>query len=84
MPLQERRRALEAERVSRLVEMQERRRQRESEFEQRQQEKEKERLETVRAREREREERMTALNKQQHAHILELQKKIQQKVEGAT
>ena len=66
--------------MSRLQEMQEKRRQRESEFEARQQERERERAEAARAREREREERMSALNKQQQAHIVELQKKIQQKV----
>lgn len=51
-----------------------------TEFEQRQQEKEKERLEAARVKERDREERLAALNKQQQAHIEELQKKIQQKV----
>jgi len=60
--------------------MAERRRQRASEFELRQQEKEKERVEAARAKERDREERLAALNKQQKAHIEELQKKIQLKV----
>ena len=75
-----RRRALETERQTRFQEMAERRRQRESEFELRQQEKEKERVEAARAKERDREERLAALNKQQKAHIEELQKKIQLKV----
>ena len=75
-----RRRALETKRQTRIQEMAERRRQRASEFELRQQEKEKERVEAARAKERDREERLAALNKQQKAHIEELQKKIQQKV----
>ena len=79
-PLQERRKALEAERQARLLEMQEKRKQRESEFEQRQLEREKERIEAARTKECEREERIAALNAQQVAHIQELQRKIQQKV----
>jgi len=78
--VQVRRRALETKRQTRIQEMAERRRQRASEFELRQQEKEKERMEAARAKERDREERLAALNKQQKAHIEELQKKIQQKV----
>ena len=78
--VQVRRRAIETERQTRFQEMAERRRQRASEFELRQQEKEKERVEAARAKERDREERLAALNKQQKAHIEELQKKIQLKV----
>jgi len=78
--VQVRRRAIETERQTRFLEMAERRRQRASEFELRQQEKEKERVEAARAKERDREERLAALNKQQKAHIEELQKKIQLKV----
>ena len=76
----ERRKALEAERLARLQDMQDRRRQRAIEFEQRQLMRERERLEAARAKERTREERIAVLNAQQQAHIEELQKKIQQKV----
>ena len=71
---------LEAERLAKLQEMQERRKQRETEANLRQQEKEKERLEAARARDKEREEKLAALHTQQQAHIEELQKKIQHKV----
>lgn len=71
---------LEAERLAKLQEMQERRKQREAEAVLRQQEKEKERLEAARARDKDREEKLAALHTQHQAHIEELQKKIQLKV----
>ena len=77
---QERRKALEAERMARLQEMQERRKKKETDIENMQLLKEKERIETAKAKERDREERIAALNAQQQAHIEELQKKIQLKV----
>ncbi|XP_048254024.1 S phase cyclin A-associated protein in the endoplasmic reticulum-like [Haliotis rufescens] len=77
--VEERRRALEAERKARLLDMQERRKQRDARIEQQQLVREKERLEAVRAKEKDREERLAALNAQQQQHIQELQKKIQQK-----
>ncbi|ELT92650.1 hypothetical protein CAPTEDRAFT_90932, partial [Capitella teleta] len=76
---EERRKALEADRLARLQEMQEKRKQRQNEFEQRQMEKEKGRQEVARAKERDRDERIAALNQQQQTHIQQLQKKIQKR-----
>ncbi|KAL3866999.1 hypothetical protein ACJMK2_044240 [Sinanodonta woodiana] len=82
--VEERRKALEAERVARLQEMQEKRKQRDARIEQQQQEKEKERQEAFRMKEREREERLAALSAQHEQHIQELQRKIQQKQDEST
>ncbi|XP_059161498.1 S phase cyclin A-associated protein in the endoplasmic reticulum-like isoform X2 [Physella acuta] len=82
--VEERRKALEADRKARLLEMQEKRKLRDARIEQQQIEKEKERLEAVRARGKEREERIAALNAMQEAHKQVLQKKIQQKQDETT
>lgn len=82
--VEERRKALEAERKKRLHEMQEKRKQRDARVVLQQQEREKERLEVLRTKEREREERLAALNAQQQAQIQELQKKIRQKQDEST
>lgn len=82
--VEERRRALEAERLAKLQDMQERRKQRETRILQQQQEKEKERQEAMRTKEKDREERMAALSAQQQAQKEELQKKIQQKQDETT
>ncbi|BFZ01533.1 hypothetical protein BsWGS_04572 [Bradybaena similaris] len=82
--VEERRKALEADRKARLLEMQEKRKLRDARIEQQQIEKEKERLQAVRAKGREREERMAALNAMQEAQKQELQKKIQQKQDETT
>ncbi|XP_050401321.1 S phase cyclin A-associated protein in the endoplasmic reticulum-like [Patella vulgata] len=77
--VEERRRALEADRKAKLVEMQERRKKRDARIEHEREEREKERHEALKAKERDQKERLAALNAQQEAHIQELQKKIQQK-----
>ncbi|XP_012935798.1 S phase cyclin A-associated protein in the endoplasmic reticulum [Aplysia californica] len=82
--VEERRKALEADRKARLMEMQEKRKLRDARIELQQQEKEKERLEAVRAKGKEREERIAALNAMQEAQKQELQKKIQQKQDETT
>lgn len=82
--VEERRKALEADRKARLLEMQERRKLRDARIEQQQIEKEKERLEAVRVKGKEREERIAALNAMQEAHKQVLQKKIQQKQDETT
>ncbi|CAL1531856.1 unnamed protein product [Lymnaea stagnalis] len=82
--VEERRKALEADRKARLLEMQEKRKLRDARIEQQQIEKEKERIEAVRARGKEREERIAALNAMQEAQKQELQKKIQQKQDETT
>lgn len=82
--VEERRRALEAERMAKLQDMQERRKQRDARIQQQQMEKEKERQEAILAKEKDREERMAALSAQQQAQKEELQKKIQQKQDETT
>ncbi|GFR79611.1 S phase cyclin A-associated protein in the endoplasmic reticulum-like isoform X2 [Elysia marginata] len=82
--VEERRKALEADRKARLLEMQEKRKLRDARIEQQQIEKEKERLEAVRVKGKEREERIAALNAMQEAHKQVLQKKIQQKQDETT
>ncbi|XP_025077165.1 LOW QUALITY PROTEIN: S phase cyclin A-associated protein in the endoplasmic reticulum-like [Pomacea canaliculata] len=82
--VEERRRALEAERVAKLQDMQERRKQRDARIQQQQQEREKERHEAMRAKEKDREVRLAALSAQHQAQKEELQKKIQQKQDETT
>ncbi|RZF44184.1 hypothetical protein LSTR_LSTR003824 [Laodelphax striatellus] len=81
--VEERKRALEAERQEKLEKMQERRRKREERIGREQQEKEKERLEIAREKARDREERLQALQAAHVANVEELQKKIQQKQEDS-
>ncbi|KAG1687950.1 S phase cyclin A-associated protein in the endoplasmic reticulum [Nymphon striatum] len=78
---EERRKALESERLSRLQEIQEKRKIRDMKIEQQQQEKEKERIELAREKARDREQRISALNAQQNAVTEELQRKIKIKQE---
>ncbi|XP_076464959.1 S phase cyclin A-associated protein in the endoplasmic reticulum-like isoform X2 [Babylonia areolata] len=82
--VEERRRALEAVRLAKLQDMQERRKQRDARIQQQQLEKEKERQEAILAKEKDREERLAALSAQQQAQKEELQKKIQQKQDETT
>ncbi|ESO94542.1 hypothetical protein LOTGIDRAFT_215534 [Lottia gigantea] len=77
--VEERRKALEADRKAKLVEMLERRKKKDAKFVHNREEREKERHEALKAKERDQKERLAALNAQQEAHIQELQKKIQQK-----
>ncbi|KAL5005177.1 hypothetical protein ScPMuIL_018633 [Solemya velum] len=82
--VEERKKALEAERAAWLTEIQQRRKEKDAKIEQQQQEKEKERIVAVRAKEKDREERIAALNAQHEANKKELQKKIQQKQSEST
>ncbi|XP_022250735.1 uncharacterized protein LOC106466931 isoform X2 [Limulus polyphemus] len=78
---EERRRVLEAERVAKLQEIQEKRKLKDKKIEQQQQEKEKERQEIASQKARDRELRLQALSAAQQAVVEGLQKKIQQKQE---
>ncbi|KAL8602244.1 hypothetical protein ACOMHN_022757 [Nucella lapillus] len=82
--VEERRRALEAERLAKLQDMQERRKQRDARIQQQQMEREKERQEAILAKGKDREERLAALSAQHQAQKEELQKKIQQKQDETT
>lgn len=77
--VEERLKALEAERQGRIEQILERRRIKEERIGREQQEKEKERLELAREKAKERENKLTALYAAQSASAEELQKKIQQK-----
>ncbi|XP_048376658.2 S phase cyclin A-associated protein in the endoplasmic reticulum isoform X2 [Stegostoma tigrinum] len=77
--VQERKRALEAERQARVEELMLKRREQEARIEQQRQEKEKAREDAARERAREREERLAALSAAQQEAMEELQKKIQLK-----
>ncbi|XP_076350517.1 SCAPER domain-containing protein short spindle 3 isoform X1 [Tachypleus tridentatus] len=78
---EERRRVLEAERIAKLQEIQEKRKLKDKKIEQQQQEKEKERQEIANQKARDREMRLQALSAAQQAVVEGLQKKIQQKQE---
>ncbi|XP_078697296.1 S phase cyclin A-associated protein in the endoplasmic reticulum-like isoform X1 [Branchiostoma floridae x Branchiostoma belcheri] len=77
--VQERRKALEAERQARVQELINKREEQEARIEQQKLEKDKAREKATRERAREREQRMIALNAAQQANLEELQKKIQMK-----
>ncbi|KAL0279093.1 UNVERIFIED_CONTAM: hypothetical protein PYX00_000716 [Menopon gallinae] len=79
--VEERRKALEAERQVKLEKMQERQRKRDEQADKKKQEKEKERQELAREKARDRSERLEALHAAQLEAQEELQKKIQQKQE---
>ncbi|KAJ3595934.1 hypothetical protein NHX12_002343, partial [Muraenolepis orangiensis] len=79
--VQERKRALEADRQARVEELLMRRKEQEARIEQQRQEKEKAREDAARERARDREERLAALNAAQQEAMEELQKKIQMKIE---
>ncbi|WAR00339.1 SCAPE-like protein, partial [Mya arenaria] len=82
--VEERRRALQADRLTRLQEIKERRKTKDARVEQQMAERETERIEALRAKEKDREERLATLSKQHEAQKQELQKKIQQKQEGSS
>ncbi|XP_065573461.1 S phase cyclin A-associated protein in the endoplasmic reticulum-like isoform X2 [Artemia franciscana] len=79
--VEERKKALEAERKAKLVEIQERRRKKEEKIDRENQEKAKYKEELIREKQRDRQERLSALQAAQQATVEELQKKIQLKQE---
>ncbi|XP_067932138.1 S phase cyclin A-associated protein in the endoplasmic reticulum-like [Watersipora subatra] len=82
--VEERRKALDAERSARLAEMQLKRRRREEEIEHGKLERDKERTEALKAKEKEHKDRLAEIERQQQANIEELQKKIEQKQSDST